>query len=284
VVDQVVSGATQTVRIISKLSETGVAGTADQSAERFTSMVVVDVQPFPFTNFSCLTFTDLAPFSALHGAKDGFHLSIEPEYPNAVTKKLRRVFFRVGAFPRTLLGQSFGLLFGRAHNALQVGAGFRSLAFTAPGSRLRSRACANAKSSDRQPPFAGTTGACFTDPEATLLAEFRNNTLQLTAAAGTPVVADPVPRTFQTPLCDALGSESTLEALLRRRQFASSAVRALVVEFPVSIRVQPEPTAVRSSAPSKRFDRRSRGGSRVGHFSFDGYVLVCIRTSKELSQ
>jgi hypothetical protein len=201
----------------------------------------------------------------------------EPQLSHTPMETVHRMLLRVGALPCTLLRQRYGFSFRGAKNALRVHARLRGFAFAAVGARLWDRARANTKRGGRQATFAGSTDARLSNLVSARYAELRDVALQPTATSRASVVADPMAVTFLAPSSDAVCSETTLETLLRSDTFAAPAAGAFVVEVPVAVRVQAQPSATRRAAPSKRFYRRSGASAHVGHSALDAAGPVCIR-------
>lgn len=197
--EQVVGGASQSLRIVSELAETDVAGAADQPAERAPTVIVVDVKALlSVSGLSRCPPTNSASFSSAYSTNDVFQLVSEPQLSHTPMETVHRMLLRVGA-------------------------------------------------------------------------------LQPTATSRASVVADPMAVTFLAPSSDAACSETALETLLRSDTFAAPAAGAFVVEVPVAVRVQAQPSATRRAAPSKRFYRRSGASAHVGHSALDAAGPVCIR-------
>lgn len=279
--DQIFRSATQSVRAVAKLPESGVARPTDHVAEHFAPVIVVDVEAL-LAGLTSRAFANFAALTGTHSADDLIHLVSKPEHASATANNSNCVLLWVSTFPRAFLCQELRLLFRGSHDALQVSAFLFRFAPAAVRTRFRCCARSNTKPSDWQAAFARSADARLADFVPARQTELRDDAFQAATPAGTPVVADPM-TINTTPLCDVLRPETTLEAFFCGRQLATSTMGAFVVEFPVPVGVQAEPAAVWRAAPSKRFDGRSRAGSSVEHFLFDGCVLVCIRTSKELS-
>lgn len=276
--EQVGGSASQTPRAVSEMAETDIAWAANQPAEGSTTVIVVDMEALSSTSLTRRSAADRAPLLSAYGTDDYGHLGIEPQQSNAPAKKLFGVLLWVRALPGAFLRQLLGLLFRGAHDVSQVGTGEGRLTSSTTRSRFPRRAYADAERGNRQSSFTARANASLADFVAALDAKSSNDALQTAATARAPVVADPVTSAFQSPLRDALCAEAALVAFLSGRQFAPPAEGAVVVELPVTIRVQPEPTAARRSAPSTRFHGRPRACSRArSHAFLDGAGRAGIR-------
>jgi hypothetical protein len=275
VLDQVIGGSYKTFRIVAELPEPGIARATDQPAERSTAVVVVDVQTLFSARLPRCPSADSAPFSATHCAKYFRHLGVQAQHPDSTAKTMGCVLLGVGAFPRPFFRQRLRFPFRRAQDVLGVRDRGDSLALLTSRSRFRRSTCSDPKRGDFQSAFTGRTDARFAYLPLAREAQLGDDALQAAAPTRALIVADPfAAAVIFAPLSNAARFETALEALLRCRQLASTTPRALVVQLPVTIGMQPEPAAAGGASPTQRLRWRSR---RLSHVVFDGADRARIR-------